>query len=144
MSNSELTLTVKTNDPAAGLGFEVWLDNQQVFDSNSISDPVNIGVPVADDDQQHVLKMVLKGKQPTHTQIDSQGRIVSDAVLEITDLAVDGIMLSYLVSKFTVYHHNFNGTGADVQDRFFGIMGCNGTAELKFSAPIYVWLLENM
>ncbi|CAB4137790.1 hypothetical protein UFOVP328_85 [uncultured Caudovirales phage] len=144
MPNSQITFTVKTNDPAAGLGFEVWLDNQQVFDSAAISDTVNIAVAVVDDDQEHALKMVLKGKLPTHTCVDSQGNIVSDAVLEITDLAVDGIMLSYLVDQFTVYSHNFNGTGADVQDRFFGTMGCNGTAELRFSAPIYVWLLENM
>lgn len=143
MQNSEITLTVKTNDPTAGLGFELWLDDQRVVDS-VISSTVNFAVAVADDHQEHSLKMVLKGKQPAHTVVDDQGHIVSDAVLEITDLAVDGIGLSYLVDEFTVYRHNFNGTGAEVQDRFFGIMGCNGTAELKFSAPIYVWLLENM
>jgi len=43
-----------------------------------------------------------------------------------------------------VYVHDFNGTGKFVNKQFFGEMGCNGTVELKFSSPFYLWLLENM
>ena len=44
----------------------------------------------------------------------------------------------------TVYSHDFNGTQSMVNDSFHGRAGCNGTMSLKFSTPMYLWLLENM
>jgi hypothetical protein len=43
-----------------------------------------------------------------------------------------------------VYTHDFNGSQPPVDDKFFGDLGCNGTVSLKFTAPTYLWLLENM
>ena len=43
-----------------------------------------------------------------------------------------------------VYTHDFNGTQPEIEDTFFGEMGCNGTVSLRFTTPIYLWLLENM
>ena len=37
-----------------------------------------------------------------------------------------------------------NGTQESVDDDFFGTMGCNGTVRLKFSSPVYLWLLETV
>ena len=144
MKNSELTFTVTTNDNTAGLGFETWLDDQLIFNTDHVQHSQEIAVPVVDDHREHTLKMILKGKLPTHTTVTTDGEIINDAVLTIKDMAVDGIFLSYLVDKLTIYTHDFNGTGPVTQDKFFGIMGCNGSAELKFTAPVYVWLLENM
>jgi hypothetical protein len=42
------------------------------------------------------------------------------------------------------YQHDFNGTGKLTTQNFYGELGCNGTVSLKFSTPIYIWLLENM
>jgi len=42
------------------------------------------------------------------------------------------------------YTHNFNGTQAETTDKFYGEMGCNGTVSLRFTTPIYLWLLETM
>jgi len=46
--------------------------------------------------------------------------------------------------KLAQYQHDFNGTGNPTIDKFYGEMGCNGTVSLKFTTPIYLWLLENM
>jgi hypothetical protein len=69
---------------------------------------------------------------------------VSDATLAISNLAFDEIKLGHMVTKLATYDHDFNGTKAPVQDRFYGEMGCNGTVSLGFTTPIYLWLLENM
>jgi hypothetical protein len=69
---------------------------------------------------------------------------VSDAVLTIKDLAFDEIKLGHMLTELATYTHNFNGTKEPVQEKFYGAMGCNGTVSLKFAAPVYLWLLENM
>jgi hypothetical protein len=101
-------------------------------------------LPPDSSDQSHVLKLVLKGKQPIHTTVDSAGNIVSDALLMINDLSFDGIILDTIFNEHSVYCHNFNDTQPTTNDKFFGSMGCNGTVFLEFTTPIYLWLLEMM
>ena len=43
-----------------------------------------------------------------------------------------------------VYTHDFNGTSKATENKFYGELGCNGTVSLKFSTPMYLWLLEHM
>jgi len=144
MKNTKITFTVSNTSPNAELGFETWLDDQMVFDTDHVQELVEISIPVTDDDADHVLKLVLKNKTFEHTRLNAGGEIESDVVLEIKDIAFDGIKLGQIVNEQTVYTHDFNGSGTQTQHQFYGIMGCNGTAELKFSTPLYLWLLENM
>jgi hypothetical protein len=104
--------------------------------------PVSLEIP--DDEGEHEFKFVLKHKTPEHTVIDADGNITSDAVLSIANLAFDDIELGQVFVKQSVYHHDFNGSQAPVEDKFFGTMGCNGHVSLGFTTPIYLWLLENM
>jgi hypothetical protein len=69
---------------------------------------------------------------------------LDDACLKISGLNFDNIELGQLVNKLTVYEHDFNGTSEKTKHKFFGVMGCNGTAELQFTTPVYLWILENM
>jgi hypothetical protein len=135
---------VCSNNPTAALGFEAWIDNTIMFDINSVQTSTQVSIPIPDDDAEHVLKLILKGKCVEHTTVDSAGQIISDSVLTISDLAFDGIALGQIVYDKATYTHNFNGSGNSVEDQFFGTMGCNGAVALKFSTPIYLWLLENM
>jgi len=144
MKNTNITFLVSTTNPGTELGFEAWLDHQKVLDINHVQQSIDVSIPVAEDEAQHVLELVLKGKQSAHTVINDAGEIVSDAVLEISNLAFDDIPLGQIVNEKTSYTHNFNGTGTTSQHDFFGVMGCNGTVELKFTTPVYLWLLENM
>lgn len=144
MEKTKITFLISPTNSQAKLGFETWLNDQKVVDIGHVQQSTEISIPVDDDDAEHVLKLVLKEKQSAHTVINDAGEIVSDAVLEIQNLSFDGIALGQIVNEKTVYTHDFNGTGKEFQDQFFGVMGCNGTVELRFTTPIYLWLLENM
>ena len=145
MTAAEIRFAISPSDPACPLGIEVWVDQQQIFHTEHLSDPVNILHSVDDGtDAEHELRVVLKHKQFGHTTVDADGNITRDAVINVGAFEIDGIDVEQLVQHLAVYTHNFNGSAAEIQDQFFSIMGCNGTLSLKFSTPVYLWLLENM
>jgi hypothetical protein len=140
-----ITATVDTNSADKPLGLEIWLDNKLLQQNNTITGSNNITVEVDDEEEaEHELKFVLKNKTPEHTKVDSDGNILDDTVVKISDLKFDGIELGHMFYEQAVYRHNFNGSGPETEDKFFGIMGCNGAVTLKFTTPMYLWLLENM
>lgn len=96
------------------------------------------------DNTSNVLSFELTGKTTDHTKVDVNGDIVSDEVIEIESLSFDGIKLDTIFFQKSVYQHDFNGSQSLVNDQFYGVMGCNGTVDLKFTSPCYIWLLENM
>lgn len=128
----------------APLGMEIWLDDQKVFDQDHTDATHQINHTISDDNGDHELRFVLKNKLPEHTQVDAEGNIISDFTVSIADIKFDGIDCNYLATALAEYQHDFNGTGPTTTQRFYGEMGCNGTVSLKFSTPIYIWLLENM
>ena len=145
MSNTvTITCTVDTTAPDATLGFEAWVDSQKFADSDHVQAQQSVVIEIDDDDGEHELRFVLKNKTSDHTQVDAAGNIVSDARLIVTDLAFDEIHLGHIFTEQAVYTHNFNGTQKEIQDKFYREMGCNGTVSLKFTTPIYLWLLEHM
>jgi hypothetical protein len=95
-------------------------------------------------DGEHVLELKMQGKRPEHTCIDPAGNIIQDRYINISNFAFDEIQLGHMFTEVTRYYHDHNGTTEPIEDRFFGTMGCNGRVELRFSTPIYLWLLENM
>ena len=123
---------------------EIWIDNTCVFDQAHVSESYQITHDLDDADGEHVLRITLKNKLPAHTEIDELEQIVSDAMITVSNIAFDEIDCTQIVSEQAVYRHNLNGTGPEIEDRFFADLGCNGTVKLKFSTPIYLWLLENM
>ena len=146
MQQSTFSFDLTPTHPAGKLGFEAWVNDQCVFDSDCVSSTVTVtgNLPSDDVEAKHVLKLVLKNKLPEHTTISESGEILKDSCLTVANLTFDDIKLGQLVNDLSVYHHDFNGTQVSITDQFFGTMGCNGTVELKFSTPIYLWLLENM
>jgi hypothetical protein len=139
-----ISCILDTTNPTAPLGFEAWVNDQKFFDTDHVQAQQQIVVEIADDDTEHELRFVLKNKTSDHTQVDADGNIVSDARLIISNLTFDEIRLGHMVTEQAVYTHDFNGTGQLIQDKFYGEMGCNGTVSLKFTTPIYLWLLEHM
>lgn len=141
---TKFSCILDTTDSSCALGMEIWLDDQQIFNNNHVSNQITVEHEFSDTDSEHELKFILKGKQPEHTCIDQQGNIISDARLIIKEIKFDEIALGYMFTELAGYTHDFNGTGQLMQDKFYGEMGCNGTVSLKFSTPIYLWLLEHM
>ena len=144
MSTVKFSCVVAPSDTAMPLGCEIWIDDACVFDQDHVNEPVDVEHIFSDADSERTLRTKLKNKLPEHTQIDDQGNIVSDALLSVTEISFDEIDCTQIVQDLAVYRHNLNSTGPEITDRFFGDMGCNGTVELKFTTPVYLWLLENM
>lgn len=145
MSNTvTISCILDTTDASTALGFEAWIDNQKFFDSAHVQAKQQIVVEIVDDDSEHELKFVLKNKRSDCTRIDEVGNIISDATLSITDLSFDEIELGHMFAEQATYTHDFNGNGPISQHKFYGNLGCNGTVSLKFTTPIYLWLLEHM
>ena len=144
MDSVKFSCVLSPSNTAVPLGCEVWIDDTCVFDQNHVTEPVAVSHEFSDDDGEHVLHLTLKNKLPEHTRIDDQNNILSDVLLSVTEISFDEIDCTQIVQDLAVYRHNLNGTGPEIEDRFFGDMGCNGSVELKFITPIYLWLLESM
>ena len=144
MNSVKFSCVVAPSDTAVPLGCEIWIDNTCVFDQEQVSKKVDVDHEFSDDDGEHVLRITLKNKLPEHTRVDDQNNIVSDALLSVTEISFDEIDCTQIVQDLAIYRHNFNGTGLDIEDQFFGDLGCNGVVELKFTTPVYLWLLESM
>jgi len=145
MSNSKISCAVGTTNPEAKLGLEIWLDDRVLFDTNHVvQEHQPLEFEVNDDEGEHELRFVLKNKTHEHTQVDAAGNIITDANLTISNLAFEEIELNQIFYDRAVYTHDFNGTGTETHDKFYGTIGCNGTVSLKFTTPIYMWLLESM
>ena len=138
-----ISCTISTNDPTAKLGLEVWLDDQQLFDTNNVTDQP-LEWQIIEDEADHELRFVMKNKITDHTKIDEHGKIIQDSRITIQNLCFDEIALGQVFVNHAEYTHDFNGTKDSVTEKFYGEMGCNGTVSLKFTTPIYLWLLENM
>ena len=128
----------------AAIGAEVWIDQQCVINYEHVDSVISFEHSINDSDGEHELRIVMKHKQSTHTRLDDQGNIVQDAVLTVSDLEFDSIDIMQLTTDRAEYCHDFNGSQPAGTHRFYGDMGCNGTMSLKFTTPVYLWLLENM
>ena len=144
MTTVKFHCVVSSTDFSVPLGLEIWLDQHKLFDQDHVDQIYNIEHEISDDDGDHQLRFVLKHKHSDHTQVDADGNIVKDATITVSDIEFDGIDCQYLTTTLAQYQHDFNGTGEPTSQSFYGELGCNGTVVLKFSTPIYIWLLENM
>jgi hypothetical protein len=144
MTTSKILFVISPSDAACPLGVEVWIDQQQIFNTEHLANTVNVSHDIDEDDAEYELRVVLKHKLPEHTTVDSDGNITQDAVITVGSFEFEDIDVNQIVQDLAVYTHDFNGSGDITQSKFFGSMGCNGTLSLKFTIPIYLWLLENM
>jgi hypothetical protein len=144
MSTVRFSCKVEATDPAVPLDFEILLDNQSVFTLSPVDRSGTAEIDIPDDDGNHKLSLCMSGKTRRHTKLDADGNITHDACIKITNIAFDDISISDLIPQVAIYHHDFNGAGPATQDKFYEVMGCNGSVDIEFSTPIYLWLLENM
>jgi len=140
---SSISFSARATD--TGLGLTVKFDDREIYRSLDLSATAQqITCEFADDVSQHELEIMMHGKLPEHTTINDHGEIIQDRCIEISEVKLDGIELAHVFVEQSTYHHDFNGTQDPVTVPFYGVMGCNGTVRMKFSSPVYLWLLENM
>ena len=144
MTTASFCCSIATTNPDVPLGLEIWIDNQKLFDQAHVQENHRISTDFSDSDGEHELRLVLKNKLSEHTRVDANNTIVSDARISVSNIEFEGIALNQLVPALAEYQHNFNGTGELSVHKFYGELGCNGTVSLKFTTPVYLWLLEHM
>ena len=144
MEKSAFSCKVGTSNSDVPLGMEVWIDDQKIFDQEHVLGDNRVDYEFDDDEGDHELRFVLKNKLPEHTTVDQAGKILSDATLLVSNIRFEDVSCQQIVYDSAEYLHSFNGINEPTKHRFYGEMGCNGTASLKFTTPIYLWLLENM
>jgi hypothetical protein len=144
MDTIKFSCVIGSTNITVPLGMEIWLDDEKLLDLDHVYQTHQVEYEMPDNDGDHELRFVLKNKLSDHTQVDSYGNIVSDATVMVSDIQFDDIDCQYLTVKLARYYHDFNGNGEPTLGKFYGEMGCNGTASLRFTTPIYLWLLENM
>ena len=138
-----ITGSIDSSDKKIPLGTEVWINNTCVVNVEHVDRVICFSYQLDNADGEHELRIAMKHKTPDHTDINEAGEIVRDARLIISDIKFDEVALGHTFLEKTIYTHDFNGSSGAVEDQFFGEMGCNGTVSLKFTAPAYLWLLEN-
>jgi hypothetical protein len=142
---STATLSFHVAATGTDLRLVVRLDDTVIYDGYPVNEPVLISHEFADnDDQNHVLVFEMRGKMPGHTQMSDTGDILNDRVIKISDVTFDDIELGHMFIEQSRYYHNNNDSTEPVVEQFYGTMGCNGRVEMRFTTPIYLWLLENM
>ena len=156
MDTVKLEFDVGTTNAECKLGVKVTLDNNIIYDNPHVTEINHISYDISDQDAEHELAIELYGKLPEHTKIDSAGNIVKDALITVENFSIDDIDISSMLTTYPTqlysdvpthivqYCHDFNGTQPAIVDQFHGSLGCNGIVTLKFTTPIYLWLLENM
>ena len=143
MNTSVLSFVVQSTGP--DLHLTVRLDDSVIYDRSPGDGPEKISHSFDDSvETEHLLCFEMSGKLPEHTTVSESGEILHDRVIKITDTAFDDIRLGHIFVEIARYHHDRNGTSGPMVEGFYGDMGCNGRVEMKFSTPIYLWLLESM
>ena len=144
MSPSKSIIKFCVTGQSPDIMLSVRMDDQIRWQGSGDLDPVWVSVDFCDDEGSHRLQWILSGKTVDHTKINHDGKITSDCVVTIKEVTVDGICIDPLIWQSAWYEHDFNGTREATKTPFYGVMGCNGTATLEFTTPVYLWLLENM
>lgn len=141
---TKIQFDISSDNPGAALEVEVWIDQNKILDAQ-IVESRHVEYRLDDNiDGDHELRFVLKNKTDKDTVVDENGKIVKDSLIKIENLFFDDIDISEAFIQLSEYRHNNNGHSDVVVERLLGGMGCNGTVTLKFTTPIYLWLLENL
>jgi hypothetical protein len=145
MQKIKLSLDVVNSSQSRNIGIELRLDKVKFFDSTIAPGTHHVVHEFDEDQSEHYLYIVMKGKTQQDTKIDDQGNILEDSIIDIKNISIDEINIDQLMYDLGQYIHDSNGTESSQSiHRFYGHLGCNGRVQLKFSCPLYLWLLENM
>lgn len=139
--------------------FSIWIDDRIIVQTEIHGDhpqppidstePKTLAQTISFDcrveDGDHLLKIRLENKTMKDTVVED-GRVVKDMVLNIDDITIDDISLGNLLwgAEYVLdYPQIVDGTTIGKLNYCVNL-GWNGTYILKFSSPLYIWLLEKL
>jgi hypothetical protein len=149
----ELYATMWDKPPVA----EIKLNSKSFFKSEITSteqDPTIIEFEAElTEGSQYNLIIERSGKNKYQTLINEKGDILKDQLLHIKSIEIDEIDIGSLIYE-GVYTPRYpepwatqqRESGQDLKDSFKNVtqMGFEGSWQLKFASPFYMWLLENL
>jgi hypothetical protein len=140
-----LELDVAANTVCPEILLEVYLDTVKIYQSTDHQFTHTIACDINEDTADHVMTLVMSGKNRKHTQVDESGKIVRDVYLQVDRLEFEGLdMREFFCLGNPCYTHSFNSTRPKILDEFYGMIGCNGQVEIRFSTPIFLWLGQHL
>jgi hypothetical protein len=141
-----IELDISANADCNDIILEVYVDHTKLFQSTAQTQIQTITYNLAEDSADHELKLIMSGKNRTHTTLNSEGKILSDIFFTINRLEFEELDMRELfcLGRRSRHRHNFNSSQPEFDDEFYGDIGCNGTVFMPFSTPIYLWLGNNL
>ena len=96
-------------------------------------------------DGTHKIRIEMSEKNGLFTVIGQNGEILKDQLLQVNEISIDQIELGHLVYKNCKFYPD-KKTYPNTPDIVPNLdhIGYNGTWELEFQVPTYIWLLENL
>lgn len=135
--------------------YTVSIDNKEyinatVSKASGSSEYVEFDCEV-EEDAEHVLRIRLDNKQQSDTVTDitdpNNHVIVKDMLLNIEEIEVDDIELGTLVQMKSTFKYDEPHDWPEPNSTEWANcinLGFNGTYELAFTSPFYIWLLEHI
>jgi hypothetical protein len=141
-----IELDVSSNCDCNDIILEIYIGKNKIFQSTAQKQVQTIKQDIIEDPADHQLKLVMTGKNSTHTKINDEGQITSDVFFTVDRLEFEEIDMRELfcLGRNSWYRHSFNSEQPEFNDEFYGQLGCNGTVVIPFSTPIYLWLANNL
>lgn len=102
------------------------------------------------EEAEHTLEIKLHNKLPMDTLVDKNGNIIEDMLLGIESIEIDDIEIGTLKWTLSKYYPKYPKSYTnDSQKQLAEVNNCvnlgwNGTWQLPFNSPFYIWLLENI
>jgi len=115
---------------------EILIDDDLYEDRHFTTTNERVNIPVDLIEGDHLLTIEIYGKEPKNTILDSEGNIIDDQLIELTDIYVDDIKLPDWFKNIGVYKFK------DLIYPQATIWGCNGVWDWKFSTPLLTWVLD--
>jgi hypothetical protein len=140
-----IELDITTNKTCKDILLEVFCNQVKLAEFSADTMVKTVTYNLDDEPADHVLKLVMTGKNSTHTQVDDSGQIVDDIYFKIERLEFESLdMREIFCLGHECYTHSFNGSQSEFVDEFYGQLGCNGVVDIQFSTPIFLWLNEHL
>ena len=129
---------------------KIWLDEELIEDTEirerkSQGEKRVIEFNRELNDGDHAIKIQYLDKTDADTTIDAQRNILKDHLLNIDEIEIDEIELGFMAFKEGIFHPD-REIRPDLPEimREMVCIGYNGTWEIRFQVPTYIWFLENL
>jgi hypothetical protein len=139
----QLNLEFSASSDCTDILIEIYLNKNKIFESTAQQQSQQVLCEIDESPADHTLTLVMSGKNQSHTVVNDKGEITSDIYFTINRLEFEDLDMQevFCLGK-ECYTHSFNSDQPEFLDEFYGIIGCNGTVNINFSTPIYLWLLD--